>query len=321
MKGKAYRRENKVGKPKKVIISAAITGAIHTPGMSPYLPGTPDEIIKQAVDAHRAGAAIIHIHARNEKGEPTSDINVFRYILSGIKSECDAPIGITTGGAAGMTTQERFAIIEEFQPEMASLNAGSMNFCFSRLMPLLEHPEYDWERPFVEKTYDNVFKNTFQDMQYCLETMNRCKTLPEYEVFDYGQLANLAYFKKEGMITQPIYIQFVPGVMGAMPMSGESMLFMIDQAKKLLGNEIQYSTVGGGRRMFRYETMMAINGGNVRVGMEDGLYIRPDGTLAHNNAEQVSKLKGILEALDFEIANSEEAREMLHLKGSAQVRF
>lgn len=306
---------------KKIIISAAITGAIHTPGMSPYLPKTPDEIIRQAVDAHRAGAAIVHIHARDEKGQPTTDHRIFEHILSGIKAECDAVIGITTGGAAGMSVEERFSVIERFRPEMASANGGSMNFCFSRLTDMLKQPLYDWEYPFVEKTYDNVFKNTFQDIQYCIETMNRCQTLPEYEVFDYGQLANLAYFRRNGVITQPIYIQFVPGVMGAMPMTGESMLFMIDQAKKLLGEDIQYSTVGGGRRMFRYETMMAINGGNVRVGLEDGLYIRPDGELARDNAAQVAKLKSILELLDFEIADSEEARKMLHLKGRHQVGF
>lgn len=310
-----------MGMRKKIIISAAITGAIHTPGMSPYLPKTPDEIVRQAVDAHRAGAAIVHIHARGEKGQPTTDHRIFEYILSGIKARCDAVIGITTGGAAGMSVEERFSVIERFQPEMASANGGSMNFCFSKLTDLLEQPLYDWEYPFVEKTYDNVFKNTFKDIQYCIETMNRCRTLPEYEVFDYGQLSNLAYFKKNGIISQPVYIQFVPGVMGAMPMSGESMLFMIDQAKKLLGNDIQYSTVGGGRRMFRYETMMAINGGNVRVGLEDGLYIRPDGELARDNAAQVAKLKHILELLDFEIADSTEAREMLHLKGKDQVCF
>lgn len=310
-----------MGMRKKIIISAAITGAIHTPGMSPYLPKTPDEIVRQAVDAHRAGAAIVHIHARDEKGQPTTDHRIFEYILSGIKARCDAVIGITTGGAAGMSVEERFSVIERFQPEMASANGGSMNFCFSKLTDLLEQPLYDWEYPFVEKTYDNVFKNTFKDIQYCIETMNRCRTLPEYEVFDYGQLSNLAYFKKNGIISQPVYIQFVPGVMGAMPMSGESMLFMIDQAKKLLGNDIQYSTVGGGRRMFRYETMMAINGGNVRVGLEDGLYIRPDGELARDNAAQVAKLKHILELLDFEIADSTEAREMLHLKGKDQVCF
>ena len=151
--------------------------------------------------------------------------------------------------------------------------------------------------------------------------MNRCGTLPEYEVFDYGQLANLAFFKKRGTITQPIYIQFVPGVMGAMPMTPESMLFMIDQAKKLLGTDIRYSTVGGGRRMFRYETMMAVCGGNVRVGMEDGLYIKPNGELALDNAQQVAKLKEILELLDYEIADSEEARAMLCLKGKEEVAF
>lgn len=306
---------------KKIIISAAVTGAIHTPGMSPYLPKTPDEIIMQAVDAYRAGAAIVHIHARDEKGRATTDHQIFEYILSGIKTQCDAVIGITTGGAAGMSVEERFSVIERFRPEMASANGGSMNFCFSKLTGMLERPLYDWEYSFVENTYDNVFKNTFRDIQYCIETMNRCGTLPEYEVFDYGQLANLAFFKNNGVITQPIYIQFVPGVMGGMPMTGESMLFMIDQAKKLLGNDIQYSTVGGGRRMFRYETMMAINGGNVRVGLEDGLYIRPDGELARNNAEQVSKIKNVLELLDFEIADSKEAREILHLKGKDRVGF
>ena len=306
---------------KKVIISAAITGAIHTPGMSPYLPAGPDEIIRQAVDAHRAGAAIVHIHARDHKGQPTTDHSIFEYILSKIKSECDAVIGITTGGAAGMSVEERFSVIERFRPEMASANGGSMNFCFSRLTGLLDKPIHDWELPFVEKTYDNVFKNTFKDIQYCIETMNRCGTLPEYEVFDYGQLANLAYFKKNGTISQPIYIQFVPGVMGAMPMSAESMLFMIEKKKKLLGDEIQFSTVGGGRRMFRYETMMAICGGNVRVGMEDGLYIKPDGTLACDNAQQVTKIKSILELLDYGIADSDEARRMLHLKGKDKVGF
>ena len=306
---------------KKIIISAAVTGAIHTPGMSPYLPVTPDEIIRQALDAHRAGAAIIHIHARDQKGQPTSDHGIFEYILSGIKQECDAVIGITTGGAAGRTGAEPLSVIERFRPEMASANAGSMNFCFSRLTDFLENPVYGWEYPFVEKTYDNIFKNTFKDIQYCIETMNRCGTLPEYEVFDYGQLANLAFFKKRGTITQPIYIQFVPGVMGAMPMTPESMLFMIDQAKKLLGTDIRYSTVGGGRRMFRYETMMAVCGGNVRVGMEDGLYIKPNGELALDNAQQVAKLKEILELLDYEIADSEEARAMLCLKGKEEVAF
>ncbi|MCQ5045949.1 BKACE family enzyme [Dysosmobacter welbionis] len=310
-----------MGKPKKVIISAAITGAIHTPSMSPYFPASPEQIAQQAIDASKAGAAVVHIHARRADGMPVGDFETFRRILSAIKEETDAVIGITTGGANGMSTEERFSVIEEFQPEMASANSGSMNFCYHKLAKGIDQPLYDWELPYLTRTYDNVFKNTFKDMEYCIRTMNRCGTLPEYEVFDYGQLSNLAYFKKEGIITQPIYIQFVPGVMGGFPMGGESMLFMIDQAKKLLGNDIQYSTVAGGRRMFRFATMMAIQGGNVRVGMEDGLYIRANGDLATSNAQQVAKIKTILESLDYEIASPQEAREMLHLKGKDHVKF
>lgn len=310
-----------MGKPKKVIISAAITGAIHTPSMSPYFPASPEQIAQQAIDASKAGAAVVHIHARRADGMPVGDFETFRQILTAIKEETDAVIGITTGGANGMSTEERFSVIEEFQPEMASANSGSMNFCYHKLAKGIDQPLYDWELPYLTRTYDNVFKNTFKDMEYCIRTMNRCWTLPEYEVFDYGQLSNLAYFKKEGIITQPIYIQFVPGVMGGFPMGGESMLFMIDQAKKLLGNDIQYSTVAGGRRMFRFATMMAIQGGNVRVGMEDGLYIRANGDLATSNAQQVAKIKTILESLDYEIASPQEAREMLHLKGKDHVKF
>ena len=295
-------------KSKKIIISAAITGAIHTPTMSPYFPASPEQIAQQAIDAARAGAAVVHIHARRSDGMPVGDFETFRQILTTIKKESNAVIGITTGGANGMSTEERFSVIEEFQPEMASANGGSMNFCYHKLAAQLKEPLHDWEVPYVTRTYDNVFKNTFKDMEYCIRTMNKCNTLPEYEVFDYGQLSNLAFFKKEGIITQPIYIQFVPGV-------------MIDQAKKLLGNDIQYSTVAGGRRMFRYSTMMALQGGNVRVGMEDGLYIKPTGELAVSNAEQVVKIKGILEAWDYEIATADEARELLHLKGGDKVNF
>lgn len=307
--------------PKKVVISAAITGAIHTPSMSPYFAATPDQIIQQAVDAHKAGAAIVHIHARNDEGMPVGDFATFEKILTGIKSQVpNVVIGITTGGANGMSTEERFSVIERFQPEMASANGGSMNFCYHQLANNIPNPQYAWEEPYLTRTYDNVFKNTFKDMEYCLRQMVKCGTLPEYEVFDLGQLNNLAFFKKQGLLPNPIYIQFVPGVMGGCPATPENMLYLIDQAKKLLGNDIQYSTVAPGRRMFRLATLMAINGGNVRVGMEDGLYISPS-ELATSNAAQVTKIKGILESLDFEIAASDEAREMLHLKGADKVNF
>ena len=193
-----------MSKPKKVIISAAITGAIHTPSMSPYFPASPEQISQQAIDAAKAGAAVVHIHARRDDGMPVGDFNTFRQILSEVKRGTDAVIGITTGGANGMSTEERFSVIEEFQPEMASANSGSMNFCYHKLAKGIDQPLHDWELPYITRTYDNVFKNTFKDMEYCIRTMNRCGTLPEYEVFDYGQLSNLAYFKKEGIITEPI---------------------------------------------------------------------------------------------------------------------
>ncbi len=310
-----------MAKQQKVIVTAAITGGIHTPSMSPYLPSTPDEIIENAVDAAKAGASIVHVHARkDETGEPTADFDTFERILSSIKKQSDVVIGITTGGAQGMTVEERFAVIPRFKPEMASANGGSINFCLTRLIDGLD-AKFDWEIPFLERTYDNVFKNTFRDIEYCLNIMNENDTFPEFEVFDYGQLSNIAYFKRKGLIKRPIYIQFVPGVMGGMPMSLEGMMFMIDQAKKILGDDIMFSTVAGGRRMFRYATVCAINKGNVRVGLEDGLFIKPNGELAVNNAVQVEKICRILRDLDFEIATPDEAREILGLKGKDKVNF
>ena len=307
---------------KKVVISCAVTGSIHTPSLSPYFPATPDQIVQQAVGAYNAGAAVLHIHARNEEGKPVGDFETFGYILSRIKKQCpDAIIGITTGGANGMSTEERFSIIEYFKPEMASANAGSMNFCYHTLLKDVDSTKFSWEEDYVTRTYDNVFKNTFKDIEYCLKTMTASGTLPEYEVFDLGQINNLAFFKKAGLLPDPIYIQFVPGVLGGYPATNENAVYMIEQAKKLLGNDIQYSTVAPGRRMFRIATFMALNGGNVRVGMEDGLYIKPNGELAQSCAEQVVKIKRILEALDFEIASPGEAREMLRLKGADKVSF
>ena len=300
--------------PKKVVISAAITGAIHTPSMSPYFAATPDQIIQQAVDAHKAGAAIVHLHARNDEGMPVGDFATFEKILTGIKSQVpNVVIGITTGGANGMSTEERFSVIERFQPEMASANGGSMNFCYHQLANNIPNPQYAWEEPYLTRTYDNVFKNTFKDMEYCLRQMVKCGTLPEYEVFDLGQLNNLAFFKKQGLLPNPIYIQFVPGVMGGCPATPENMLYLIDQAKKLLGNDIQYSTVAPGRRMFRLATLMAINGGNVRVGFEDNIYLGK-GQKAASNGELVAKVVRIAKELGREIATPAEAREILSLK-------
>jgi uncharacterized protein (DUF849 family) len=306
---------------RKVVVSAAVTGGVHVPSMSRYLPKTPAQIIEDAVGAAQAGAAIVHVHARREDGSPTADYETFEQILSGIKARSNVVIGITTGGAQGMTVEERFAVIPRFSPEIASANGGSINFCLTRMMDGIQTYAYDWEKPFIERTYDNVFKNTFRDIEYCINMMNSCGTLPEYEVFDYGQIANLAYFVGKGIVPKPIYLQFVPGIMGGMPIGNEGMMFIIDQAKKLLGQDIFYSTVAPGRRMFRLSAMMALQGGNVRVGMEDGLYIRPDGELAKSSGQQVEKMVRILETLDYDIASPDEAREQLRLKGGNKVNF
>lgn len=306
---------------RKVVVSAAITGGIHTPSMSKYLPKTPDDIINQAVDAADAGASIVHIHARNEDGSPTASHDTFERILSGIKKRSDVVIGITTGGAQTMTIEERLAVIPRFKPEIASNNGGSMNFTFSKLADTYSDFEYDWEKPFLERSWDNVFRNSYKDIEYCIKIMNEAGTLPEFECFDYGQVANIHYFYKQGLVKDPVFLQFVPGVMGGMPISNEGMLFMIDQAKKMFGPKVQYSTVAPGRKMFRLSALMAINGGNVRVGLEDGLFIKPSGELAKNNAEQVTKIIKILNALDYEIASPDEAREQLQLKGKNNVEF
>jgi uncharacterized protein (DUF849 family) len=307
---------------RKIIVSAAVTGGVHTPSMSKYLPRNPDMIIEDAVNAAKAGAAIVHIHAREESdGKPTADYNAFEYILSNIKKRSDVVIGITTGGAQGMTVEERFSVIPRFSPEIASANGGTINFCFSRLAEEIGTFEFDWEKPFIERTWDNLFKNTFKDIEYCISMMNACETRPEFELFDYGQLSNLQFFVKRGDVKKPIYLQFVPGIMGGMPISIEGMLFMIDQAKKMFGPDVQYCTVAPGRRMFRNAAMMALNGGNVRVGLEDGLFIKPNGELAQSSAQQVSKIVGILEGLDFEIARPDDAREQLQLKGRDKVNF
>jgi uncharacterized protein (DUF849 family) len=307
--------------PKKVIVTAAVTGSIHTPSLSPYLPKSPADIVQNAVDAAKAGASIVHVHARKENGEPTSDFDIFENILTSIKKQSDVIIEITTGGAQGMTVEERFSVIPRFRPEMASTNGGSVNLCFSKLAEGIDKPQYDWEIPFIERTYDNVFKNTFRDIEYCLRIMNENDTFPEFEVFDYGQITNIAYFQKKGLLNKQIYLQIVTGVLGGMPMSLEGFMFILDQAKKTLGDDIMFSMVAGGKMMFRFETFCAVLGGNVRVGLEDGLYVKPDGELAVSNAAQVEKICRILQNLDYEIASPDEAREMLQLKGKDKVNF
>jgi uncharacterized protein (DUF849 family) len=304
----------------KTILTTAITGAIHTPSMSPYLPKSPDEIIESAVGAHEAGASMVHIHARkNETGEPTSDLDILQYIVSGIKKRCGVVVGISTGGAIGMTFEERLASIPRLKPEIASCNAGTLNFNLSPLSEKITDPLFPWEKPFLESTYDGIFKNTFKGFEYSIKTMNENNTRAEFEVFDLGHINNLAYCVKKGLVKSPIFIQFVFGVLGGMPPSIENLVYVQRTAKSLLG-DFEWSCVAPGSWMYTLGPVAAAMGGNVRVGMEDGLYLSK-GVLAKSNAEQVTRMKEIVERMGHQVASSDEAREILQLKGIDNVNY
>ncbi|MDH3550201.1 MAG: 3-keto-5-aminohexanoate cleavage protein [Gammaproteobacteria bacterium] len=306
----------------KVIITCAVTGSIHTPTMSPHLPVTPDEIADQAVEAAQAGAAILHLHARNpETGQPTADPAVFMQFLPRIKNECDAVINITTGGSSLMTLEERLAAPNLAQPEMASLNMGSMNF---GLFPMKRrHDEWlhDWEPKLLDATREVVFKNSFADIEQIFSQLGEGHgTRFEFECYDVGHIQTLAFYLREGLIKKPVFVQFVLGVLGGIDSSPESLMHMKATADRLLGDNYQFSVLSAGRLQIPLATIGAILGGNVRVGLEDSLLIGR-GKLAQSNAEQVRKIRLILEELGYEIATPEDTREMLNLKGADKVNF
>ena len=305
---------------KKIIITAAITGGIHTPGMSDYLPITPEEIINDAVKAYEAGASVVHIHARDpENGKPSSDINLFRQIVSSIKEKCDVAICITTGGAVGMPVAERLKPVTVLEPELASCNAGSVNFVLAPAAKKLK-PKFDWEIPYLEGSEDLIFANTFKSIREYVTTMNERNTIPEFEVYDVGMINNIAYFKQIGVITQPIYIQFVMGILGGIPASIGNLAFMVRTAKMQLGNDFVWSVAAAGKNQFPLTTAALGMGGNVRVGLEDNTYLIPK-VLAKSSAEQVIQIREIAERLGKEIASAKEAREILSLKGKNKVNF
>jgi len=306
----------------KVIITCAVTGSIHTPTMSPHLPVTPEEIATQAVDAALAGAAILHLHARNpETGQPTADPNVFMQFLPRIKAECDAVINITTGGSSLMTLDERLAAPTLAEPEMCSLNMGSMNFGIFPLKDRYSDWKYAWEPKLLEATRDVVFKNTFADIETVFERLGRgCGTRFEFECYDVGHIQTLAFYLREGLIGKPLFIQFVMGILGGIDAAPEQLMHMKATADRLLGDNYRFSVLAAGRWQIPLATMGAIMGGNVRVGLEDSLLIKRR-TLASSNAEQVAKIRRIIEELGYEIATPAEAREMLGLKGADKVSF
>lgn len=303
----------------KTIITAAITGAIHTPGMSPYLPISPEEIVEDAVRACEAGAAIVHIHARDPKdGRPSADVELMKGIVSEIKERSDVIICITTGGSIGMPLEDRIASIPALKPELASCNAGSINFVIEPAARKLK-PVYEWELPYLNGTKDLIFSNTFLSFERYINEMYNVGAMPEFEVYDVGMINNLAYFLNEGILRKPIYIQFVMGILGGIPASVENLVCMLKTAREQLG-DFNWSVAAAGRNQFIMTTAALTLGGNVRVGLEDNLYLAPK-VLAKSSAEQVMKIRGIAEALFKEIATPDEAREILGLKGKSEVAF
>jgi len=308
--------------PNKVIITCAVTGSIHTPSMSPHLPVTPDEIAKEAVSAAEAGAAILHLHARDPKdGRPTADPETFMAFLPRIKQACDAVVNITTGGSAQMTLEDRLAAPLKAEPEMCSLNMGSMNFGTFPLQRRYSEWKHDWEPGFLEASKDAVFKNTFRDIESVLERLGKgCGTRFEFECYDVGHIQTLAFYLAEGLIKPPVFLQFVLGVLGGIDAAPEQLLHMKATADRLLGDAYQFSVLAAGRHQMPLGTMGVILGGNVRVGLEDSLTIGR-GELATSNAQQVGKIRRIIEELGYEPATADEARESLALKGGDRVAF
>lgn len=307
----------------KTIITCAVTGSVHTPTMSPYLPLSPDQIAEQAIEAAHAGAAILHLHARDPAdGRPTADPRVFDQFVPRIRAATDAVINITTGGSTRMTLEERLAYPLQLKPEMCSLNMGSMNFSIHPVARKYSEWRHDWERPYVEGMEDVIFRNTFRDIKQILRMLGReCGTQFEFECYDVGHLYNLAHFVDEGLIEGPLFIQCIFGVLGGLGPDPENLVTMRTTADRLFGrNHYRFSVLGAGRHQMPLLTMGAVMGGHVRVGLEDSLYLRP-GELAHSCADQVRKIRRILEELSLEIATPDEARAMLALKGRDAVAF
>ncbi len=308
--------------PAKVIISCAITGAIHTPSMSDALPITPEQIAAASIEAAEAGAAIIHLHARDPAtGEPTPDPAVFMRFLPTIKQSTDAVVNITTGGGLNMSLEERLAAPMQAKPEMCSLNMGSMNFNISRAGEKITQWKHAWEKPYLEGTVNHIFRNTFQDIENIVERLGRGHgTRFEFECYDVGHLYNLAHMLDRKVVEPPLFTQTIFGILGGIGAEQRNLMFMRETADRLFGADYVWSVLAAGRHQMAFTTMAGIMGGNVRVGLEDSLYIGR-GKMATSNAEQVAKIRRILEDLSLEIATPAEARAILHLKGGDRVGF
>ena len=302
---------------RKILITCAVTGSIHTPSMSPHLPVTADEIADQAIGAAKAGAAILHLHARHpETGRPSAEVDHFMGFLPRIHEGCDAVLNLSTGGSAIMSLDQRLAAPKQAEPEMASLNMGSMNFALYPMAERITDWQHDWEKPFLEGTDDLVFKNTPRDIGRILTDLGKDRGARfEFECYDLSHLYMLKHFVDRGFVQAPLFIQFVFGVLGGMGPDPENLTHMVRIADKLFGEDYMFSVLAAGRHQMPLITMAAAMGGHVRVGLEDSLTIAR-GTLAENNAQQVEKIRGIVEGLGREVATPDEARQILGLKGA-----
>jgi uncharacterized protein (DUF849 family) len=305
----------------KVIITCAVTGSIHTPSMSPYLPITPDEIAAAALGAAQAGAAIVHLHARNPKdGSPTQDPELFRQFGAKIRAASDVVLNFTTGGAPTMSIEERLQPALKLKPEVASLNMGSMNFGLYEMLGRYKEFQHDWEKPYLAGSDERIFKNTFRDIAYILQSCADNDTRFEIECYDIGHLYTAAHFLERRLLKPPLFIQSVFGIRGGIGPHPEDVLHMKRTADRLFGDAYYWSVLGAGRNQMFTAAMSAVMGGNVRVGLEDSLWLGR-GQLAKSNAEQVAKARRILEELGLQVATPNDARDMLKLKGGSNVGF
>lgn len=300
---------------RKVIISCAVTGAIHTPSMSPYLPVTPEAIITDAVAAARAGAAILHLHARApEDGRPDQSEAGFMRFLPAVKQQTDAVINLTTGGSPFMRVQERVLPAASLRPELASLNMGSINFGLYRMLDRYEDFKFDWEPKMLAATRDLVFRNSFSDIEYVLAACKENGTRFEFECYDIAHLYNLRHFVDRGLVEPPLFIQSVFGILGGIGTDAEDVLHMKRTADRLFGEQHEWSVLGAGASQMRVGALSACLGGHVRVGLEDSLWLGP-GELARSSAAQVERMRGIIERLGMQLATPEDARKILRLRG------
>lgn len=304
----------------KRIITAAITGSIHTPTMSPYLPITPKQIIDEILAVHEAGGTVCHVHVRDPKtGQPVTDLDIFGEIASTVKNKCDIILCLTTGGGLGMSAEERLQTVTTFGPELASFNAGSVNFALFHALDKWKDWKYEWEPKYLGITEDFVFTNTFKTLREFCEFFNENNTKPELEVYDSGMINNMAHLIQRGYLKTPVYIQYVMGVLGGITPSPENLMFLIDYTKRLIG-DFEFSVCVAGRAQFPICTQSLLLGGHVRVGLEDNLYLEK-GHMAKSNAEQVEKIIRIARELGIEPATPDEARQILGLKGLDKVNF